>query len=50
MSQFLVKEVKLKRGGRKPQKRQNPSQHGTHHNGWLNVKRRSMMPAARVSR
>jgi hypothetical protein len=47
MSQFLVKEVKLARGGRKPQKKQSAGVHG-HGNGWNNVKRRSMMKANRV--
>jgi hypothetical protein len=40
--------VKLARGGRRPQRDSNPSHHGTHHNGWLNVQRRSMMCAKRV--
>jgi hypothetical protein len=48
MSQFLVKEVRLARGGRKPM-RTDASHHGTHHNGWKNVQRRSMMSANRVN-
>jgi hypothetical protein len=48
MSNFAVTQVRLKRGGRKPQEKQSAGIHG-HGNGWKNVKARSMMPANRAN-